>query len=758
MSRDVVLARLTDWLQEPGRHPLTVPVTGPVGSGKTPCVKDAEEAARRFGRCATTQVDCRGLTADDVATRLIDAWGGDERFRRTQHSPLTDAFTRWTKDAEKAVVLLANVQWAGPTVTSTEPRRLIDDVVVPLLRSGRCPVAVVVEVDQEQERAPLPANLDLADVPPLGLPAPSGPPLPELLARIPQLRALAAAEVRDVPLAVWSLLSTALGLDGEPEVLRTVVDTVPHLLTTTADDGTGTEHLAFRADGVRHLVRRQLPLERAEHARITDALTAAAPLEAAAPPPCRAGGPVAAYGFRALPLHCAAAGVLADRAREARFLARVDRHALLTGLALTYPAGIPGDVPALDVHYLEAAGVEPAGHEEWICWLHWAAMNRGATAFAEELARTAGELPWLTRWSRWRPYGLFGPSPVHDEAEADELVGGVAQGIPVVASQLEIDEDDWDTRGGATEPDPDADWYASERLWRLDDGTPMGGAVQVALYYDDDGGVDRAADRSFEPAEEPEDADRFPSPRTPESSTCLVKAAHGVQVHGGSPGGLYALRITDPARVTSKPRWRSRPLLTPHNTSAVWPLPDALRTAGGPPRSWYERAFGPGSCRVASEDELPDGLVHSDTVRFLTEVGLPELDAEFPYLSFDAPRSITQAARPAALPSSAGPGPFYRLGTWLKGELLADGTSGAVHLTEVGDGDADHRLATGLRQVCTLLALTVQRRDSGFTLRAEELDAQHSLATWAKDIDPVAAAHPHWTALLSGHWDDPEVV
>ncbi|MFJ9851585.1 SUKH-4 family immunity protein [Streptomyces sp. NPDC101150] len=753
MSRDAVLARLTDWWQEPGRRPLVLPVTGPVGAGKTSCVEAAAEAARQSSRCVTTSVDCRGLAADEVATQLVDAWGGDEQFRRKQQNPLTDAFTRWTKGEERAVVLLTNVQWAGPTVTSTEPRRLLDDVVVPLVRSGRCPIAVVVEVDQEQERAPLPVNLDVADVPPLGMSAPSGPPLPELLTRFPQLRALAAAETRDVPLPVWSLLCTALGLDGEPEALRTAVDAVSHLLTTSADDA-GTEQIAFRADGVRHLVRGQLPLARAEHHRIADALTAAASPDADAPPPWRAGGPVAAYGFRALPLHCAAAGVLADRARAARFLARVDHHALLTGLALTYPAGIPGDVPALDVHYLEAAGVAPTSHEEWICWLHWTSMNRGATAFAEELARSAGELPWLTRWSRWRPYGLFGPSPVHDDAEAEELVGGVAQGITVVAGQLEIDEEDWD---GATEPDPDADWYATERLWRLDDGTPVGDPLQVALHYADEG-PDRAEGRSFEPVEEPEDADRFPSPRTPESSTCLVKAADGVQVHGGAPGGLYALRITDPARVTSKPRWRTRPLLAPHTTSAVWPLPEALRAADAPPRSWYERAFGPGTCRVASAGELPDGLVHSGTVRFLTEVGLPELDAEFPYLSFGAPRSITQITRPAALPASAGPGPFLRVGTWVKGELLIDGTSGTVYLTEVGDGDADHRLATGLRQICTLLALTVQRRESAFTIQAEELDARRSLAAWAKDIDPVAAAHPHWTALLSGHWDDAERV
>lgn len=758
MSRGTVVTRLTEWLQEPGPGHLKLAVTGPVGSGKTSGVRQAEAACRETGEDISTSVDCRGLAADDVATRLISAWGCDERFRRTRKAPLTEAFAHWTHGKERAIVLFSNVQWAGVTATSTEPGRVLTQVIVPLLRAATCPVAVLFEVDQEQEHVPVSSALEVellpaAETPPdSGAPTVSGPSLAECLAPFPQLRALAAAEIRDIPLRAASVLCSALDLPaGAPEELRTVARELPQLLTGWTDE-TGVEYLAFRTDGVRHLLRAQLPLSRTEHGRLAEALHDRLPDGEGAHGPRDAPDAVAAYAFRTLPLHFAAAGQLADRAQDPRFLAQVDRHALLTGLALTYPAGIPAGIPASDIHYLEAAGVEPATHEEWLSWLHWASLNRGAAEVAAELARSAGELPWHTLWSRWRPYGLFGPSPRHDAAVAEELVLGLADGARVVAGQQEIDEDDLDD-----EVDPDADWYAVERVWSLDDGTPLGDAVQVQLRYGDDGEADQADGRAFEPVGEPDEAEEVPAPRTPSASTCLVKAAGGTQVHGGS-GGIYALRVHDPTRVTAKPSWRTRPLLAAHNTSAVWPLPEAARAEGPAAREWYEGVFGQGACRIVPPDALPDGLVHPDTVRFLTEVGVPDLDDEFRHLSFARPHALPDGAEPSALPSSAGPGPFFRLGRWVRGELLLDGAAGRLYVTEVGDGDADHLVSSGLRQACTLLALTVQCRESGFTVRAEELDARRSLAAWAQDIDPVAASHPHWTAILSGHWDDPDAV
>ncbi|MEV6568791.1 SUKH-4 family immunity protein [Streptomyces kronopolitis] len=753
MSRGTVVTRLTEWLQGSGQDHLTLAVSGPVGSGKTSVVGQAEEACRDAGDDISTSVDCRGLTADDVATRLIGAWGGDERFRRTRKAPLAEAFAHRTHGKERAVVLFSNVQWAGGTATSTEPGRVLTHVIVPLLRAAACPVAVLFEADQEQERVPVASTLDAELLPAADTPpdsesaATSGPPPAEYLTQFPQLRALAAAEIRDIPLRAAAVLCTALDLPAAtPEELLTTAHALPQLLTTRTD-GTDGERLAFRTDGIRHLLCAQLPLSRAEHERLTEALLGHLPGDADAPPSGNAPDPVAAYAFRTLPLHAAAAGKLAALARDPRFLAHVDRHALLTGLALTYPAGIPAGIPASDVHYLEAAGVEPSTHEEWLSWLHWASLNRGATDVAAELARAAA-LPWHTLWSRWRPYGLFGPSPRHDDAAAEELVLGLADGTAVVASQQEIDEDDLDD-----EVDPDADWYAVERVWTLDDGTPLGDAVQVQLSYGEDDEPDQADGRAFEPVAEPDEAEEVPSPRTPSASTCLVKAVDGVQVHGGS-GGLYALRVLDPTRVTAKPSWRARPLLAPHNTAAVWELPEAARTEGTAARAWYEDVFGPGSCRIVPPDALPDGLVHPASVRFLTEVGVPDLDAEFRHLSFTRPH----ATGPTPLPSAAGAGPFFRMGHWVRGDLLLDGTSGRLYVTEVGDGDADHLVSGGLREACTLLALAVQCRESAFTVRAEELDARRSLAAWAQAIDPVAASHPHWTAILSGHWDDPDAV
>ncbi|MFI6767877.1 SUKH-4 family immunity protein [Streptomyces sp. NPDC050355] len=726
-------------------------MTGPVGSGKSSCLRQAEEAVQDLSPGTSLYVDCRGLAADEVATRMIGNWGFDERFLRTRNTPLADAFAHWTHGKEHAVVLLANVQWAGVTATSAEPERVLNHVIIPLLRSSKCPVAVLFEVDEEQVRAPLPSSLEVEILPSLEAPASSEPPLRQSLAGFPQLRALAAAETREVPLEAWSALCTPLGLQGALADLRHVVSALPHLLTSWSDDA-GTERVGFHRDGVRQLLRTDTPLSEVEQVRIVEALLDQSLRRNDIPEAWREQGPVTEYASRALPLHCAAAGVLADLSQDPRFLANVDRHALLTGLSIAYPAGIPAGLPASDAHYLEAAGVEPTTHEEWLSWLHWASLNRGAIEFAEALSRAAGALPWLTCWSRWRPFTLFGPSPQHDAAKAEELVVGIANGVDVVASQLEIDEDELED-----DVDPDADWYAVERLWSLNDGEPLGSAVQVQLHYDDDTDIDQASGRAFEPVEEPDEAEQTPAPRAPSSTTCLVKAADRMQVHGGS-GGIYALRVSDPTRVTVRPQWRSRPLLTTHNTSAVWLLPDALRADTPPARSWYESAFGQGTCQVVSGSALPDSIVHADTVCFLTEVGLPVLDDEFRYLGFAQTPVMAEVARPSVLPASAGPGPFFNVGRWVRGELLLNGTSGHLFITDVGDGDADYLVSSGLRQTCTLLALAVKRRESGFTVWSEELDAKRSLTSWAHEIDPVAASHPHWTAILNGHWDDPDMV
>ncbi|MEU2787694.1 SUKH-4 family immunity protein [Streptomyces sp. NPDC007100] len=734
-------------------------------------MKDVTEAAGQGEFPAVCHyVDCRGLTADAVARQLIAAWGFDERFWRTRDTPLADAFRKWTSSGERAVVGFGNVQWAGGTATSTEPERVLRHVVVPLLRHAGCPVAVLVEIDQPQERVPLASVLPGQQLLPFEVPdvgTSVGHDLLGVLARFPQVWALAAAEIRDVPLPAWSTLCTALGLPGDPAVLNATVSALPGILMASsadtrpddaegggegADDAFNASCVAFLADGMRHLLRNHRPFEAAEHARIADVLLDRSLRRSGVTVPWREHDRVTRYAAHALPLHCAAAGTLPELAQDPGFLANVDRLSLLTGLALVYPDGIPHDVPALDVHYLEEAGVEPSTHEEWVCWLHWALMNRGATGFAARLAHSAGDLPWLTHWSRWRPYASFGPSAEHDIARADEAVVGVVNGTDVVAGQLEIDEDGFAGGAGA-----DAEEWFEERLWRLDDGTPLGDAVQVALYYDDDGDVERAVGRVFEPVEVPEELDSRPVPRAPSSSSCLAAAADGTLVYGGQ-GGVFVLGAPDQARVVSAPRWRSRPLLGAHNRAEAWPMPVAVRAGNQPAQEWYENAFGEGTCRIASRDDLPAGVTHPDTVRFLTEVGLPDFEGALPYVSFVSPQALAEVTDPAVLPPAAGPGPFFHLGNWARGGLLLDGTSGRVHTTYAVDGAEERLLSGGLRQLCTLLALSTLRVQSDFTVWAEEVDAKRSLRAWAQRIDPLSSSHPHWAAVLSGHWDDRDVL
>ncbi|CAM5585411.1 SUKH-4 immunity protein of toxin-antitoxin system OS=Streptomyces rimosus subsp. rimosus (strain ATCC / DSM 40260 / JCM 4667 / NRRL 2234) OX=1265868 GN=SRIM_014625 PE=4 SV=1 [Streptomyces rimosus subsp. rimosus] len=298
VSREAVTTRLSEWLRTPDRRHLTLPVAGPVGAGKTSCVADATAMAGQGEFPVVTHyVDCRGRTADAVATELITSWGFDERFIRTRNAPLGDAFRQRTHGQERAVVGFGNVQWAGVTATSTEPERVLRHVIVPLLRSAGCPVAVLVETDHPQERVPLASVLESEDLPAFEVPDPgasAGHDLDDALSRFPQLRALAAAETRSTPTPPWSVLR------GHPScratrARRAAVNALPGLLTATPGTaqpdhagGTGeipgrgpdeaagetadATHVAFATDGIRHLLRGHRPLSPAELPRIADAL------------------------------------------------------------------------------------------------------------------------------------------------------------------------------------------------------------------------------------------------------------------------------------------------------------------------------------------------------------------------------------------------------------------------------------------------------------------------------------------------------
>ncbi|MFH8411464.1 SUKH-4 family immunity protein [Streptomyces sp. NPDC018019] len=749
MHFDEAVERLVQWLDEPQEESRALHVTGAVGAGKSRLLDEAH--ARRP---ETVQVDCRGRDADDVAAALLASWGHDADFLRRRANPLDDAIRERVQQGGQVSVLLGNVQWAGASVTSKEAERVAGNLVPRLMMYGRRAIRVVVETDAELALAEVPLTRPAA----LSLTAPDEsapgadrsafPSAQALVSDHPQLRPLAMAERRDVPFSVWSLLCTAAGIPASEEELRTVASSCPDILYTA--ESRGDDCAGFRQDGVRHLVRSLQPPTPEEQLRVTDALLDLT-VNRYPRDRWRDRTPAGHYAAFALPLHAASAGRLTGLLDEPPFVANADHRSLLTALAVAYPDGVPQGTRASVIHYVESAGISPAGHDEWLSWLHWAEVGRGEREFADRLAECGGPLAWSTVWSRWRPYGVFGPAP-SDDARADELLVGTLRGEPVVVTQVETDEDDLPDD---CDVDTDADGFYTERPWRIEDGAPLGGPVVVAECYDLEGEVESADGRVIDVAASPLGRDGIPAPRTPAAVGPLAAAGAGTWLFGGG-AGVFAVRVADEQRVVTGPAWRAAPLLGTHSRSALWRMPDEAARPDAPTPAWLDTVFGDGLRTVLAADRLPAGLRSEAARTFLTVTGVPALDDLLPFASLDDldETGLPEADWPVGVSRPEGTGVLYRLGRWVRHDLLLDGATGRIFHNSDDEEDPAHRLLAGsAAQLWTLLALYWSLRRSALTTSAEKRDAARSLVSWAARIDPVTTGHPHWQAVFNGDWN-----
>jgi hypothetical protein len=138
-------------------------------------------------------LDCRGLTADDVLDRLLTHFGLEIRHR--------PCGIRWRTRSRGmrtgGIVLLANVQEAGRLLSSPDKAYDIQRVAAHFSRRGQGHVLPVLEVGGRSNPArPFGADELEAEV--------EGPDLDALLPQHPALRALFAAESREIPLGVWA--------------------------------------------------------------------------------------------------------------------------------------------------------------------------------------------------------------------------------------------------------------------------------------------------------------------------------------------------------------------------------------------------------------------------------------------------------------------------------------------------------------------------------------------------------------------------
>lgn len=127
--------RIEEWLTSSGSNRQPFLVLGPARCGKSELIKAAAERID-----GALLLDCAGLTADEVARRIVTETGGN----------LTPSGRRWprhvlhTEVRGDHILLLTNVQWAGVLATSSEPSRIGRDLMRQLLWAPRASLRMAV--------------------------------------------------------------------------------------------------------------------------------------------------------------------------------------------------------------------------------------------------------------------------------------------------------------------------------------------------------------------------------------------------------------------------------------------------------------------------------------------------------------------------------------------------------------------------------------------------------------------------------------
>ncbi|MGW6955551.1 SUKH-4 family immunity protein [Streptomyces chartreusis] len=676
LTLEQALEKAQTWLTappNPGQPALAV--RGKAGSGKTEFLRRLAEQLPE-----AVYLDCRGLRADDIARRLLQAWGVDDPGQT-----LIDGVHRLTRDG---VALLANVHWADDCVTSSEASRITGDLVSHFTRSSKAAIRFVIERSADRPWVFLPSRNELVLEPSVDAQVDTN--LAELLATHPALQALAASELREVPLAVWAELCKILEIRVSQQELTGLPERLPTLLSMSIDAG-GRVKVGFRAEAVRHRIRE---LRQVDHQAIFTALVDSL---SGTTGPWRKAGPVGVYTTRVLGLHAIHSGMLDNVLGDGRVLANLEATGLLQALAVRWPRGVPQGGIAIDAHYLERLGLASAPHDEWVAWLHHCALSRGEEGLAGALEREAGgRMPWRTIWSNCRPYGMFG------------RFGKSDNGAPGYPADGEL-------------PAGDIAAQASEsRSWPVTEMRPP-----VRDIFDTVGSRD---DICF-----------FRSKR--------LESGHWLFV--GASGTFIVDVQTIPELQPDLPSMPDSFIESCITRAGVWECPAPALAEDASTSEWLEATFHHGTYRRLGDHELPSGLVHTESRQFLTEIGLPALSHQLPFVTTVdvAETGLVPMLWPEGATPRAVAGPFYHLGFWTGGKVLLDGETGAV----VADHDTGYGgaiLASSLQKFVILLRLCHEFLVSDFATNYERGDALESLREWIEEIDPITEDALIWEHAL----------
>ncbi|MFF9109706.1 SUKH-4 family immunity protein [Streptomyces sp. NPDC014805] len=346
--------------------------------------------------------------------------------------------------------------------------------------------------------------------------------------------------------------------------------------------------------------------------------------------------------------------VLADPAR----LPSADRAALRAHLT-DAACGVGGEVFLQAEAIFGGAEVTTA---EFASWLHFAAKATGHDEYAGRIAAAVPGMPWRTVWAWWRPARWF---PAHPSLNGDYFQ--VRRCLDGKRELVEVT----DQRGPLWLDAATGDRVTGVDEAALTDAPDGPGAAGAPPLYDLD---------LFLP-EEWEGAVAFAGDGG--RTRYLVESVHGI-----------AVVETDAGVLRDWPRGEG---LDP--TSAEEPPPGpapAVRRPTGPlTAARVDDAFG-GARHVVrfAEGDLPEGLTHAGSRRYLREVGLPAWwvchGAQYETRPLDALRPPAEGALPAsALPEGTAAGDLIAFGDTEYGELYLHRHDGTVHilsrLTRRGD-------------------------------------------------------------------------
>jgi len=723
---------IVSWLADPPKHAPKLALRGSPGVGKTALLAGLHEELT-----GSFFLDCRGLTADQVLGRLLAHFGLQIR-RRPLGDPLKDTLAGLRRGG---ILFLANVQWAGTLCSSTEPD-LIDRLVGEFSSQGRGHVLPVLEFGEPRDRTPAerPEEILLEG-------EPEGPAPAALLAEHPALRALAATELREVPLPVWEFMDTALGGQHTEDALRRMVQQQPDAVHLEVDGG-GTPIVRLASDALKCLLRKAEPIGAAEQLAITAALLSETSRTAAGTADHR----IAAYAGRALAIHAALSGTLPRLIDEQPLLAAIaDRVSLQQAIKLAWPGGPPVGGAAADAHYLDGDGVTPDSQSEWLAWLHWAAVSRGRRDWADRLESVSPvPLTWRTAWSKWRPYGVLGarqdlPGPTHGVAI------GTYAGAPVVASEHSGVFSQEELEGAlAGALDDWGDDQVRECVWRLSDGEELLEPRVVHQFIDAEGDVERTVGSAL-------DTRRFVGSSAadrPDWPGLLIarsgaEAADEERWVAYGPRGLYAFDVLHPESLTAGPGLWQRSLVPSFRSTAVWPMPAPVAEQGEALNAWFTTVFGDHALRRLPVADLPADLTEPQARAILCDTGFPALGGTAP--AFLTTVTIDQTGlEPVERPDF--PECCYLLGHWLAEPVVLEGRTGRVLLASVTGPEL---LGSSLPLFVTLIGLYRLLCLSDFPTQSDEgRDARRSVKAWASELDPEAAASFNWRGALDGRLDE----